>query len=224
MKLRFLFLLGISFILINKANSQNSGDLKPKKITAQELTTWDFYGAGSVSTSGEQLVLKEDDITKGVMIISPNKYPNDVIIKYKALALTPATVIVTMFSMSDTENSTNLNVPDEYDGNIGLWFNDKTNYFVAFKNAPHNVTPFVRKNPLSEGHLASAAENKMIAGVYYQIEIGKRNGKIWLSINDEKAFETTDVNPLGEGHIAVRIRGTGGFKAGCLIKDFEIYQ
>lgn len=90
------------------------------------------------------------------------------------------------------------------------------------KNAPHDVTPFVRKNPKAQQPLIAAKENSMIAGIYYEIEVGKMEGKLWLSIDGKKIFKTVDANPLGGGHIALRLRGTAGFSAGCLIKDLTI--
>lgn len=128
-----------------------------------------------------------------------------------------------MVSISDLGESENLTIPDDYDGGMGLFASEKENYFFAFKNAPHsNNTPFVRKFPNASGNLGSADESNMIAGIYYDIEIGKYQGKLWLAVNGEKLFEVEDENPLQGGHVALRIRGTAGFKAGCLIKDLEI--
>ncbi len=115
----------------------------------------------------------------------------------------------------------NLSIPEGFDGSLGLFTGERENYFFAFKNAPHNVTPFVRKSPAGK-KLGSANKNTMIAGVYYRIEIGKYQEKLWLSVDGEKVFEAEDNNPLKGGHLSLRIRGTAGFKAGCLIKDLEI--
>jgi hypothetical protein len=82
----------------------------------------------------------------------------------------------------------------------------------------------VRKNPGSGEELISAAENVMIAGFYYDIEVGREEEKLWLSIDGRKTFEVNDEDPLPGGHIAIRLRGTAGFKAGCLIKDMEILE
>lgn len=87
-----------------------------------------LLGEGEVSTWGNQTSIKEADDTKGVMLISPKTYANDVIIRYKVLALTPAKVIVTMLSVSDEGESDGLTIPDNYDGSIGLWTNSKENY------------------------------------------------------------------------------------------------
>lgn len=197
--------------------------LKENKISTEELSKWKIYGNGEVSTWGDQTSLKEAEETKGVMIISPDIYVPDVILKYKVMALTPSTVLVAMLSVSDTNGSGELTIEENYDGNIGYW-KQKNNYFIAFKNASHDRTPFVLKNPNAEKSLANASSNSMIAGIYYEIEVGKKDGKIWLLIDGEKAFEVEDKNPLGGGHIALRIRGTAGFKAGCLIKDMVIFD
>lgn len=217
------FTIMILFLYTINCSSQISNiELTKEAITAEELSKWPLFGNGEVSTWGSQTSIKEADDTKGVILISPDKYDNDIIIQYKVLALTPATVIVTMLSVSDEGESDELTIPDNYDGSIGLWANIKDNYFFAFKNAPHNVTPFVRKNPKAQKPLISAKENLMVAGVYYEIEVGKMQGKLWLSIDGKKVFETVDTNPLVGGHVALRLRGTAGFSAGCLIKELII--
>lgn len=216
-----LVLFILSSIGYTYGQSNNYG-LKEKTISTTELSTWNLLGKGAVGTWGDQTSLQEADDTKGIMLVSLEAYSNDVIVRYKVLALTPATVFVTLLAVSDEGDSDKLTVPDNYDGSIGLWTKEKENYFFAFKNAPHNVTPFVKKHPNAAKALVAAAENSMIAGVYYDIEVGKYKGKLWLAIDGEKVFEIDDKKPLAGGHIAVRLRGTAGFKAGCLIKDMII--
>lgn len=210
----------ISFGICN--GQSKDSDTTTTTITTKELTQWTLLGMGEVSTWGDQLALKEADNTKGVMLVSPDSYGDNVIVRYKALALTPATVMVVVLSLSDEGKTTELTIPDNYDGNMGLLSNDKENYFYAFKNAPHNLTPFVRRYTNAKIDLASASENTMIAGVYYQIEVGRRGAKLWLSIDGVKIIEADDETPLSGGHIAIRLRGTAGFVAGCLIKDMKI--
>ena len=217
MKKQVLFTIAL-FVLLSFANGYS------QKISTAELMNWTLLGEGEVGSLGEQVSLQEADISKGIMLVSPKIYGDNVIVKYKVLALTSATVIVTMLSVSDTGASEDLTIPENYDGNIGIWSNEKENYFFAFKNAPHNRTPFVRKNPGSGEELISAAENVMIAGFYYDIEVGREKDKLWLSIDGRKTFEVKDEAPLSGGHIAIRLRGTAGFKAGCLIKEMEILE
>ena len=209
--------LTIGFV---KGQSDNLG-LKEKLISSSELNDWTVLGKGKVEISGTRITMQESDDSKGIMMVSPGVYSSDVILRYKTLALTSATVLTAFLSVSDVGESENLTIPDDYDGSLGLWTKEKENYFFAFKTAPHNNTPFVRKSPMAAA-LGSASENKMIAGVYYDIEVGKYQGKLWLSINGEKVFEVEDKDPLGRGHVSLRIRGTAGFRAGCLIKDLVI--
>lgn len=208
------------FIGYSYGQSENI-NLKRDTVSQSELSKWKLLGIGEVSTLNNQVALREVKDSKGIMLISPDIYKNDVVLDFKVLALTPATVIVIMLSISDEGESKELTIPNDYDGSIGLW-DTKENYFFAFKNAPHNVTPFVKKNPRAKEPLITAKENRMVAGIYYEIEIGEKQGKLWLSIDGEKVFETVDTNPLTGGHVALRLRGTAGFSAGCLIKDLVI--
>lgn len=215
MKNHLISVLAVLLVLsFGKGHSQ--------KITTSELSQWTLLGQGEVGTWGDQVSLQEAEETKGVMLVSPRTYGENVIVRYSVLALTPATVIVTMLSVSDVGDSRELTIPEGYDGNLGFWSNDRENYFFAFKNAPHNVTPFVRKNPDPGTALVSAAENLMIAGVYYDIEVGRKQGLLWLSVDGNKVFEVEDPEPFSGGHIAIRLRGTAGFKAGCLIRNMEV--
>jgi len=224
MNLKELFglLFFLSFSIGLSYGQSEKNNLKRDTIAISDLSKWKLLGKGEVSTWGDQVSLKEVDNSKGVMLISPEIFKNDVILNFKVYALTPATVIVAMLSVSDEGESDELTIPDNYDGSIGLWTESKENYFIAFKNAPHNKTPFVKKNPKSQKPLIAAEENYMIAGIYYEIEVGKKKGKLWFSIDGKKVFETLDTNLLTSGHIALRLRGTAGFSAGCLIKDLII--
>jgi len=218
----FGLLIFISFSIGYSYGQSKNMNLKRDTISQSELSKWKLLGIGEVSsTLNKQVALKEVDGSKGIMLISPNIYKNDVILNFKVMALTPASVIVIMLSASDEGESDELTIPNNYDGSIGFWENNE-NYFFAFKNAPHNVTPLVRKNPRAKKPLIAAKENHMVAGVYYEIEVGKKQGKLWLSIDGKIIFETIDTNPLAGGHVALRLRGTAGFSAGCLIKDLII--
>ena len=120
----------------------NIKDWKQEKITPENLVKWKLLGKGKVSnTMADQTILTELDETQGVMLLSPVYYGKNVVVKYKALALTPVSVFVTMLSASDTDKNS-LNIPSNYDGSMGIWNGSKRNYFFAFKNAAHAGTPF----------------------------------------------------------------------------------
>ncbi len=198
---------------------------KKEVVSDQDLANWDFRGMGNAFASGGgAFCMTENDSTVGAVMISPASYTGDVIVRYKTLALTSATVLVFMHSATDV-GLDKLTIPEDYNGNMGLWINEKDNYFYAFRNAPHNYPPFLRKYPVPGGEaLAMASENFMLPGVYYDIEIGRVGNSLWLSVDGQKVIETEDESILSGGHLAFRIRGTAGFKAACLIKEVEIYS
>ena len=193
-------------------------------FTPEDLESWDFYGLGSVN-SGSQFSLQENDSTYGAMVVSPKSYKGDVVIRYKTMALTSATVLVVMHSMSDIGSGGALTIPEGYDGKMSLWTKEKDNYFFAFRNAAHNFPPFIRKYPEpGNDALAVAQENVTLPGVHHSIEVGRIDNRLWLSIDGKKVVEAEDESMLPGGHIAIRVRGTAGLKAACLIKDLEIYS
>jgi hypothetical protein len=227
-------LLAVAFLLIISINSQaqqqtgtnlNLENYQKEAISAQDLASWDFWGMGKAFASGGgAYCLTENDSTVGAVMISPASYSGDVIVRYKTLALTSATVLVVMHSATDV-GSDKLTIPVDYNGNMGIWTKEKDNYFYAFRNAPHNFPPFLRKYPVPGGEaIAMASENFMLPGVYYAIEIGRIGNSLWLSVDGQMVIETEDESMLSGGHLAFRIRGTAGFKAACLIKDVEIYS
>lgn len=230
-KERTLWLVALLFMGVGLSGQQSESTLdlnsyKKEVITSGDLTEWDFWGMGKAFKSGGgSFCLTESDSTAGVVMISPDSYSGDVIIRYNTLALTSATVLVCMHSISDLDSDEKLSIEEDYNGNMGLWVNDKDNYFLAFRNAPHNLPPFIRRYPTpGEDAQVLATENFMLPGVYYSIEIGRIDHTLWLSVDGKKIVETIDESILPGGHIAFRIRGTAGFKAACLIRDLEIYS
>ncbi|HYW94910.1 MAG TPA: hypothetical protein VE870_04935 [Bacteroidales bacterium] len=217
----FVLVLFISLLAGSAYGQTKDFGLTKHAVSPKELANWNLVGNGQVDILGSQIAMQESDDSKGIMLVSPNAYGSDIIVRYKVLALTPSTVLVALLSLSDEGEPGSLSIPEDFDGSLGLFTGQKENYFFAFKNAPHNVTPFVRKSPKGT-KLGSATKNTMIAGVYYDIEIGKYQEKLWLSVDGVKVFEARDSDPLKGGHLSLRIRGTAGFKAGCLIKDLEV--
>ncbi|HKK61086.1 MAG TPA: hypothetical protein VJ951_00920 [Bacteroidales bacterium] len=217
-----VLILALTIFAGSAYGQANDYGLKAKKVSPDELMNWTLLGDGTAQKGGPRVAFQESDDSKGIMFVSPEAYSSDVIVRYKVMALTPATVLVALLSVSDLGETEDLTVPSYFDGSLGLFLQEKENYFFAFKNGPHNLTPFVRKSPYKGESLGSAKENLMIAGVYYDVEVGNYQGKLWLTVDGEKLFEVEDDAPLGGGHIALRIRGTAGLKAACMIKDLEI--
>lgn len=196
---------------------------KEEPVRPDELATWQLLGEGKVANAmGEQVSLEEADQSKGVMLLSPRYYEGDIVVRYKALALSPATVFVTVLSAKD-QSGDQLTIPGSYDGTMGFWTSETSNYFFAFKNAPHGGTPFITKNPAAEKQVNAPGQDGMIAGVYYDIEVGREGTKLWLSIDGKEVVSMVDESPITSGHVAFRLRGTAGLRAIGLIKDLSIY-
>jgi len=201
----------------------NADGWTAEQVLPDELAAWQLLGDGKVaSVMGEQVSLEETGQSKGVMLLSPRYYEGDVVVRYKALALSPATVFVTVLSAKD-QSGDQLTVPGNYDGTMGFWTSETRNYFFAFKNAPHGGTPFITKNPAAEKQANAPGQDGMIAGVYYDIEAGREGTKLWLSIDGKEVVNMVDDSLITGGHIAFRLRGTAGLPAIGLIKDLSIY-
>ncbi len=220
--LKYLSLIGLVLMpLLIKA--QNI------KLTPEDLNTWSFYGQGEkLVESHNMFFMKEDPKeSNGVMIVSPESYDENVVVKYDVMTLTPASVLVAILSASNKGDDSRLSIPSNYDGSMSLWINDVESYFYAFRNGPHNFTPFIRKYPVPEGQdpaLVSYEKNIMHPGVFYSIEIGRKGDLLWLKVDGKTILETKDENAWGGGHIAFRIRGTAGEYAACLIRNVEIIK
>ncbi len=203
--------------------------LSAQKITPEALNEWSFLGQGTKMVESHNMFFMKEDPqqSNGVMIVSPKSYSNKVTVKYEVMTLTPAAVLVAILSASDLGQSTDLTIPQNYDGSMSLWINDVESYFYAFRNAPHNYTPFIRKYPVAQGEdpaLVSMDDNIMHPGVFYSIELGQDGDLVWLKVDGKKVLETKDATPLKGGHIAFRIRGTAGEYAACLMRNLEIIE
>jgi len=224
-----LILLLLCVSTLGSIAQVNEGELKKnytlQEVSPSELENWNFYGYGKAFNEGhKQFCVAEADETKGAMIVSPNKYGEDVIIRYKTMSLTPAGVLVAILSATDFGASEELTVPQDYDGSMPFWRDKVDCYFFAYRNAPHNFAPFVRKYPKKDNTaLGSAKENVMQVGIYHDVEVGRSGKNLWLKVDGKLLFKATDENPLSGGHIAFRTRGTAGFKGAFLMKDLKIY-
>lgn len=218
-----LFVFSVQTTLADHLNMTDKPDnWKEQKISAEELVKWKFLGKGKVfNILNGQTCLSEAEDSQGVMLMSPESY-GDVVLKYKVLALTPATVLVTILSASDASDKNTLTIPSDYAGGMKLLNDDSRNYLLAYKNAPHGANPFISKNPGSAKSANAAQPDLMVAGVYYDVEIAKSGKTISMRINGKEMVSMQDDAPLGKGHVLFRIRGTAGLTASCLIRDLRI--
>lgn len=203
----------------NIQNNQN------EMLSLEQLLAWDQWGKGFIGGFGiSVLQMTEDPNSAGLMIVSPEPYDSDVVVSYKVMTLRPATVLVAMLSASNGDGSGKLVVPQDFDGNLGNWTKGATDYFFAFHNAPHSRKPFVnRRTPDGATLLDEADESYMSVGKWHEIEAGRSGNRVWLKIDGETVVDATDNNPIDNGHLAFRIRGSGTERASCFIKDVVIH-
>ncbi len=191
-------------------------------VPAAELgENWTFYGKGASTVRGDMFYMREADDSVGAILISPESYEGDVILRYEIMPMSAASVCVAILGATDAGGADTLTIPDGYDGNMGLWINSMDNYFFAFHNAAHDRPPFLKRFPANE-RLAMAYNNVMRAGAFYRIEAGRKGTKLWFKVDGKTVFETEDPDPLTSGHIAFRIRGIDYEPAACLIRNVSI--
>lgn len=183
--------------------------------------TWNAHGEGVVRYQNRMLFMEEAEETSGVMVVSPEAYPANVTLRYELMPLNAASVCVAILSASDEGDGASLTLPDDYDGSMGVWVREIQNYFFAFHNMAHDRTPFLVRFP-DGGQLAEHDENVIRNGEFHTIEVGRKDGKLWMSVNGKMLFEAEDAEPLGPGHLAFRIRGINGQTAACLIRNVSV--
>ncbi|MDA9589759.1 hypothetical protein N9R65_03095 [Opitutales bacterium] len=199
---------------------------KEIRVSPGALSQWSFYGGGFVAVDAQQqhTVLAETPGSKGVMLVSPASYDGDLVVSYKIRPLTPESVLVAMLSVSDRGADATLHLPEDYDGNMGYLTTDTDNYFVAFHNAAHNASPFIRRYSeatVGREQLVLAESNSMTTE-WHTVEVGKQNGRLWLKVDGAIIIEASDPAALEAGRFIFRMRGTSERIGVCLIKDLRI--
>jgi hypothetical protein len=191
-----------------------------------KLGEWVFYGEGFATTDTEQgvTILAEVPGSKGVMLVSPNPYPENLVLRYKVRPLTPESVLVVMLSASDKGPGEGISFPTDYDGSMKYLTTDVESFFIAFHNAAHNTTPFIRdfSFELAGGHTLAIAKSNIMTTEWHDVEVARRDGMVWLKIDGETIVETKDDAQFDGGHVILRLRGTSDRIGVALIKDVEI--
>ncbi|HEC42281.1 MAG TPA: hypothetical protein ENI20_05585 [Bacteroides sp.] len=231
MKTRYFLIVVLCILSIAVARTQDkdgrssfiADSYDVQEISADDLLNWDLYGHGRITRSGQQIYLGETEGSLGVMLTSPKKYGNEVVVSYDVMTLQGAGVLVAMMSLQN-EPSGGLSLDSEFVGSLSVIRESAKFYMIAFRDAPHNRFPFINRYPDNGNNPLVEAETwYMHPGIYYHIDVGVEKDRIWLAINGEKIIETTDSDPLGEGHFSFRIRGTAGELGSCLIRNVKIY-
>ncbi|WP_405206367.1 hypothetical protein [Aquimarina sp. LLG6339-5] len=201
----------ILLILVIIVTGCTSNKLIEEKIAPEELLTWKTLGKGKTSIKEQEFIIEEIDSSDGFFLISPISYQGDMVLQYKIKALSEASVLIVLFSASDNSESLDLTIPKENTKNedIWQWRKEMNHYNLTFNNKSHGYTPFFYKNisSLERDFHIRKQENIMEPNQWVTIKIGKKDEKVWFSLNDTIIFERADPSSLIGGHIVFRISG-----------------
>lgn len=217
----------ISLLLISLTASGQS--MKQEKISPKELSTWKTLDKGKSTLKDDALIIEETEGANGYFLISPKSYKGDFVVRYKVKALSESSVIITLFFASQKENIGELILPasEAPSEEFWKWRSNMQHYNLTFNNRSHNYKPFFLKNlsPLSRGFYETLPDNITQVGQWYEVEIGKKDNRLWFNLDGKTHFDIEDCNPLKEGHLIFRISGTTGEEtilAKIALKDIVI--
>ena len=224
-----MFLKFFSSMFFFVAIMGNAMPAMAKNVEAQDIVSqWNFYGEGFVALDikNNSVVLSEVLGSQGVMLVSPETFKANMSISFEIMPLTQESVLVTQIGLSDKGSSDSLLFADDYNGEQGVLVSEKESYFFAYHNAAHKRKPFIRKYPQDPKNQKELIEleNNVLDTTWHRVEIGKKDGKIWMALNGKPLLGTDDVNMLGNGHVAFRLRGTKDRIAIAMVKNVSIKE
>ena len=196
-----------------------------KIYTPEDLSRWTVVGIGAVQVDGAEkaIRLSEGKDSKGITLVSPERFERNIILRFAAKPLQAKGVNVLLLSISDKETGGQPGLPSPSDGNMGFWTSGNvSNYLAAFHTGFHQPNSFIKRN--TGEVMISEAKDIATAEAWYDVEFGRKETKLWLKINGTRVCEGEDKSPaaLGGGAVGFRLRGPGDGTYSCLIRDVRI--
>jgi hypothetical protein len=196
-----------------------------KTYTPEDLSRWIVVGIGGVQVDGTEKAVRlaEGKESKGITLVSPERFEKNIILRFSAKPLQSKGVNVLLLSIADKETGGQPEIPGRSDGNMGFWTSgDVSNYLAAFHTGFHQPNSFIKRNPGDV--MISEAKDIATAEAWYDVEFGRRDARLWLKINGTPVCEGEDKSPapLGGGAVGFRLRGPGDGTYSCLIKNVRI--
>ncbi|RCR67500.1 hypothetical protein DUE52_22135 [Larkinella punicea] len=227
-----VLVISTSWMACRVANQEKTGSQaatrfetwKRQDVPSKNLAQWRFLGIGrAFATIGNQTCLEEAENSEGVMLLSPDSYGKQVIVRYQFLLLSPAAIVVTLLSARNKATD-GLTIPADYNGAMNFWTGSRENYFFVFRNAPHGGTPYITRNPGARVLTSAPEQDGLLTGIYYNVEVGQNLSRIWVAINGKTVLEADDSDTIPGGRVALRVRGSADYKAAVLFKNLVIYS
>ncbi|MDD8016043.1 MAG: neutral/alkaline non-lysosomal ceramidase N-terminal domain-containing protein, partial [Acidobacteriota bacterium] len=215
----------IPVLLIGAVSFAFSTASTQKIYSPEDLSRWNLVGIGTVQVDGDQeaLRLSEGKESKGITLVSPDRFEKNIVLRFAAKSLQSKGVSVILLSISDKETGGPASLPDRSDGNMGFWTSGNvSNYLAAFHTGYHQPNSYIRRNP--GDLLISQARDVATSEEWYDIEFGREDSRLWLKVNGETVCEGVDrgLAELGGGAVGFRLRGPGDGTYSCLIRDVRI--
>ena len=198
---------------------------RPVAIPAADLAKWSLFGAGTISLTAENsIVLTEGENSEGIVLLSPNKFPADLVLRYKVRPNQFEGVLLALLCVSPLQGNI-ISVPDGYRGAMNFWNGPDSavyNFLFAFHTGYHQPMAFLNRNP-GEGSLNRQTDQAKEQR-WYEVEAGRRGSHVWLKIDGTLLLESNDSEnaALPAGRAGFRLRGPGDGSFSAEIKDVEI--
>ncbi|WP_340200674.1 family 16 glycoside hydrolase [Ascidiimonas sp. W6] len=204
------------FVLILSAMVFSCDKNNKEEITPEELATWQTFDKGKSTVEDDMLIIEEIEGSDGYFLISPKQFETDFTLTYKVKALSESTVLITLFSVLQEGDNSNFSVPavSATPQEVWDWRSGMKHYNVTINNRSHGITPFFFKNvpPRSRGFNERLQQNIMEIGQWYDVEIGKKENRLWFKLDGKLFFDVEDSDPYKKGRLIFRISGTTGEK------------
>ncbi|WP_350292937.1 family 16 glycoside hydrolase [uncultured Croceitalea sp.] len=221
-----IIVLALLGTMISSCAQSNGGK---EQIAPEELTTWQTFDKGKTTVQGDELIVEETEGSDGYFMISPKKYADDFTLTYKVKAMSESTVLITLFSVTQNDGVEGFQLPAHTatPREVWNWRSEMEHYNLTINNSSHGNTPFFFKNvnPNFRGFYQNLKENIMKVGQWYDVEIGKKENRLWFKLDNKTYFDVEDCNPFSGGQLIFRISGTTGEKvifAKAAFKDIVI--
>jgi neutral ceramidase len=196
-----------------------------KIYTPEELSRWTLVGIGTAEVDAAEKALRlfEGKDSKGITLVSPDRFEKNIVLRFSARPLQAKGVNIVMLSMSDKDTGGPAALPAQSDGAMGVFTTGAVaDYMAAFHTAFHQPYSFIKRQPGD----VTIAEAKDIAAseAWYEIEFGRRDSRLWLKVNGTVVCEGEDKDQtiLNGGAVGLRLRGPGDGTYACLFRDVRI--
>lgn len=196
------------------------------RYDTKALTRWHLMGHGTAEVTEEgYLKLSEGPDSKGVVLVSPDVFGEQVEIEFDVKPLQYEGVCLVFLSMATLEGGVDFKVPGDFTGEFGYFTDgDIRNYTFAFHTGYHQPNAFIRRNPGSKE--IGQVEDVCVDQKWYHVAIGRSGARLWLKVDGKTVLEEidTDSTPLGKGKIGLRLRGPGDGSYSTIYRNLMVRE